>query len=131
MKIARKFAEAILGVAVVIVTPALGVNEAHAETLLTPFSNPVILHLNYLMGAVLGPAVGGGVAVTQVDPGGLADSSGIEVGDLLVSGNGRAINSPLDVINIMDDAKVNYNGLITFTVKDVRGSGFVNLGVQV
>ena len=56
-----------------------------------------------------------GVVVTSITPGSLADRFGMKIGDVLESLNGKAMNSPQDVINEMGNVAWGSKILVSFT----------------
>lgn len=60
------------------------------------------------------PQSAAGVVVETVEPGSVADSAGLQTGDVITEVNGVTIRSPQDVVNAMKKAKAGANGSISY-----------------
>jgi S1-C subfamily serine protease len=130
MKIASKLAAAFL--ALTMLGTATSPSWAQPTFPAPIYQAPEYRALTSALGVLLGPAAGGGVAIFSIDnPRGLAARAGLEVGDLLASGNGRPINEAQDLIDIIRDAQRNQGGRIILIVKDVRTRRFARVALQV
>ncbi len=70
-----------------------------------------------------------GVAVTQVDRGGVASELGFKAGDVILEVGGRAVNAPADVRKALADARNDGKRTILMRVKSEGGTRFVALPV--
>lgn len=70
-----------------------------------------------------------GVVVTSITPNSIADRFGMKVGDVLESINGKAMNSPQDVINEM--SKVQWGGKIMVSFSRFENGSTVRQTIQV
>ena len=74
-------------------------------------------------------AGGQGVVVTQVDPGGNAAESGLEAGDIILEVGGKAVNTPADVRNAINDARGRSRHTVLLRVKSGQNIRFVAVPV--
>jgi len=72
---------------------------------------------------------GGGVAVIDVDPRGLAAQRGIAVGDVLLEVQGRAVSTPADVTAGVRAARAEGRKAVLLRVKSAQGVRFVPLPI--
>jgi serine protease Do len=70
-----------------------------------------------------------GVAVTQVDRGGVASELGFKTGDVILEVGGKAVNAPADVRKALADARTDGKRTILMRVKSDGGTRFVALPV--
>ena len=70
-----------------------------------------------------------GVAVTQVDRGGVASELGFKTGDVILEVGGKAVNAPADVRKALADARNDGKRTILMRVKSEGGTRFVALPV--
>ena len=70
-----------------------------------------------------------GVAVTQVDRGGVASELGFKTGDVILEVGGKAVNAPADVRKALADARSDGKRTILMRVKSEGGTRFVALPV--
>jgi len=70
-----------------------------------------------------------GVAVTQVDRGGVASELGFKTGDVILEVGGKAVNAPADVRKALTDARNDGKRTILMRVKSEGGTRFVALPV--
>ncbi|HKY87521.1 MAG TPA: Do family serine endopeptidase [Pseudorhodoplanes sp.] len=70
-----------------------------------------------------------GVAVTQVDRGGVASELGFKTGDVILEVGGKAVNAPADVRKALSDARTDGKRTILMRVKSDGGTRFVALPV--
>ena len=72
---------------------------------------------------------GGGVAVVDVDPRGLAAARGIAVGDVLLEVQGRAVSTPADVAETVRAARTEGRRAVLLRVRSSEGIRFVPLPI--
>jgi serine protease Do len=70
-----------------------------------------------------------GVAVTQVDRGGVASELGFKTGDVILEVGGKTVNAPADVRKALADARTDGKRTILMRVKSEGGTRFVALPV--
>jgi S1-C subfamily serine protease len=75
----------------------------------------------YLLGIYFRAVPGDGVEVLRVYPNTPAEHIGLEVGDVIVSVNGRAVTSTVDFRRAMNDS----GGQVRLRVRDVRTGNLV------
>ena len=67
--------------------------------------------------------------MTQVDPGGHAADSGLEAGDVILEVGGKAVNTPTDVRNAVNDARGHSKHTVLLRVKTGQNIRFVAVPV--
>ena len=82
-----------------------------------PASEATILGLILAPASVVAGAGDQGVVITGIDPAGPASDSGLQTGDVILDVGRRAINTPADVRNIVDDARKQSKRAVLLRVK--------------
>jgi len=108
---------------------------ARAESRQQPSERPNAPSEETGLGLSLAPArkVAGagsqGVVVTQVDPGGRAADSGLDAGDVILEVGGKAVNTPTDVRNAVNEARGHSKHTVLLRVKTGQNTRFVAVPV--
>jgi len=81
------------------------------------------------LGLSLAPAGGGaeGVAVTNVDPNGIAADHGFQTGDVILEVGGKKVLNPIDVRRALSEARKDGKHTVLMRVKSGDGTKFVAL----
>jgi serine protease Do len=71
-----------------------------------------------------------GVVVMDISPEGAAADSGLQVGDFILSVSGRAVNAPVDVDGIVNEARAHSKHAILLQFRRGEMSGFVAVAIE-
>ena len=66
-----------------------------------------------------------GVVVTAIDPDGRAARQGVKVGDVILDVGGKAVSTPADVRDALDDAHVDGKRTVLMRISSEEGTRFV------
>jgi S1-C subfamily serine protease len=114
----------VAGFAVVILAVAMTATEASAQSAYV--RPPVVIPGQTLLGFTGHVQYGYGMVIDRVWPGSLAESAGLENGDVIVRINGVRIYSHGQYLALLDNA----NGYVVLHVDDVNGRGIVRVPVR-
>ncbi len=102
---------------------------APADDRETPGSDLARLGLTLAPASKVAGSSSDGVAVTNVDRGGVASELGFKTGDVILEVGGKAVNAPADVRKALADARTDGKRTILMRVKSGEGTRFVALPV--
>ena len=104
--------------------------QAQAETE-GPASTKDVPHLGLSVAPAndVAGAGGKGVAVTGIDPDGLAAQQGIKTGDIILDVDGTKVSTPVDVRNAIKDAHMNGKRAVLMQLKSDEGTKFVGVTI--
>ena len=71
-----------------------------------------------------------GVAVSDIDPDGVAAQKGLQIGDVILEAGGHAVNKPADISAVLAEAKKDNRKAVLLRVKGSEGTHFVAIKVM-